>query len=65
MNRHKGCVLANTFFDLLQQYGMKVNSNDMGSACMGFRSLGGGLVIKFDECVKICNLVKLLDEEGF
>jgi len=43
---------------------MKMNSNDMGASIMGFRGLGGGHVVKYDECLKICQLVTILDAEG-
>ena len=64
MNRHKGHILSETFFEILAGYRVRVNSNDMGAATMGFRGLGGGHVIRYDEFVKICRLVKLLDAEG-
>jgi hypothetical protein len=64
MNRYKGHILAKTYFELLQsEYNWKISSNDMGACIMGFRGLGGGMVVKFDEMLQVCQLVKVLDAE--
>lgn len=54
----RGSIITTKFLAILELYGVKVTKSDMGSIVRAFRGMGVQDVVKFDEFLRVCLLVK-------
>ena len=59
INSKSGCILANLFLAILNHFGLRLSSTEVGVLTRSFREPGTSVdVIKFDEFLRICLVVK-------
>jgi Ca2+-binding EF-hand superfamily protein len=64
MNNHRGFIIASHFEGIVSDFGISLSSNDIGSICVGFRGLGSGNVLKMEEFLKVCALLRLSEDKS-
>lgn len=54
----KGCIIFNHFAAILEKFDIKLSKSEMGNISRSFRGLGMPDVIRYDEFMRVCLIVK-------
>jgi len=64
INTQRGCVLTPMFVSLLEKHGILLNKNDMSTVIRVFRGVGMQDMVKYDEFLRVCLVVKDYQPQG-